>query len=549
MRGAWVVLSACVPALLLPGGPCSAGQPATKSVAASKECVACHNGLTGPDGQDLSIGVAWAASMMGNAARDPYWHAAVRREVMSAPSASAAIEAECSKCHMPMAHVLAQAGGGQGHVFGHLPVGPTTAGALTSELAHDGVSCSLCHQIGADKLGSRESFVGGFVVDSTLPWGKRPAFGPHEVDAGRQQIMRSATGFVPQQGLHLGRSEVCATCHTLYTHSLSPQGEVIGELPEQVPYLEWQHSAYRDKRSCQDCHMPTVAGEATISSVMGVPRKMFSQHVFRGGNFFMAGLLNRFRDELGVTAQSFELSVTRERTIAHLQASSATLTVAQQPLSKGVLRAEVTVTNLAGHKLPTAYPSRRVWLHVTIRDRAGAVVFESGAPQPDGTIAGNDNDESAAAFEPHYELIDDARQVQIYETILGDPKGAVTTGLLAATRYLKDNRVVPKGFVKAGAPADVAVTGAAAKDADFDRGVDSVQYAVAVDAARGPFEVQAELWYQPIGYRWAHNLGDYDAVETKRLVRYFDALASSSAVRLAQASTTVSAGASAATGP
>ena len=32
-------------------------------------------------GEDLSIGFAWRASIMANAARDPYWQAAVRREV------------------------------------------------------------------------------------------------------------------------------------------------------------------------------------------------------------------------------------------------------------------------------------------------------------------------------------------------------------------------------------------------------------------------------------------------------------------------------------
>lgn len=40
------------------------------------------------------------------------------------------------------------------------------------------------------------------------------------------------------RGRHLQSSELCATCHTLYTHALGPGGEVIGELPEQVPYLE-----------------------------------------------------------------------------------------------------------------------------------------------------------------------------------------------------------------------------------------------------------------------------------------------------------------------
>ena len=48
----------------------------------SESCMACHNGLVTPDGEDVSIGVGWRGSMMANAARDPYWHAAVRREIL-----------------------------------------------------------------------------------------------------------------------------------------------------------------------------------------------------------------------------------------------------------------------------------------------------------------------------------------------------------------------------------------------------------------------------------------------------------------------------------
>ena len=58
----------------------------------SDRCVACHNGLSTPTGEDVSIGVNWRASMMANSSRDPYWQAAVRRETMDHPKAAAAIE-------------------------------------------------------------------------------------------------------------------------------------------------------------------------------------------------------------------------------------------------------------------------------------------------------------------------------------------------------------------------------------------------------------------------------------------------------------------------
>ncbi|MGC8781083.1 MAG: hypothetical protein ACP5UQ_09485, partial [Anaerolineae bacterium] len=81
----------------------------------------------------------------------------------------------------------------------------------------------------------------------------------------------------------------------------------------------------------------------------------------------------------------------------------------------------------------------------------------SGKPDPDGTIAGNDADADPLKFEPHYDLITAADQVQIYEPIMGDHEGKVTYTLLRAARYLKDNRLLPAGADKAKLPADIAV--------------------------------------------------------------------------------------------
>jgi len=58
----------------------------------------------------------------------------------------------------------------------------------------------------------------------------------------------------------------------------------------------------------------------------------------------------------------------------------------------------------------------------------------------------------------------------------------------------------------------------------------------ALAGAQGPFLIEAELWYQPISYRWASNLRPYDAAEPRRFVGYYDAMSSASAVLLARAS-------------
>ena len=130
-------------------------------------------------------------------------------------------------------------------------------------------------------------------------------------------------------------------------------------------------------------------------------------------------------------------------------------------------------------------------------------------------------------------------QVQVYESVMVDPRGAVTTGLLNGVRFAKDNRLLPRGFAKNAATPDTAVHGAAATDADFEGGRDRVRYSIDAGAAQGAVTVVVKLWYQPIGFRWAENLRGYKAPEPQRFVRYYDAMARDSAVVIAQTQATV----------
>ena len=155
----------------------------------------------------------------------------------------------------------------------------------------------------------------------------------------------------------------------------------------------------------------------------GADRDGVSQHGFRGGNAFMLRMLNRYRDELQVTAPWWWMS-----------------TCATRPATSCRPR-----TRRGG----PGFTSRRV-----IR-RAGQ--SSNRVRRRRTGIAGNANDEDASAFEPHYTEITAADQVQIYEPIIGDPNGNVTTALLRGVRYLKDNRLLPDGFDKG--TVDEAVAG------------------------------------------------------------------------------------------
>ena len=507
--------------------------------------MACHNGMTNASGDDVSIGVAWRATMMANSSRDPYWQASVRRETMDHPKAAREIEDECSVCHMPMARTAAHASGAAGKVFAHLPVAaraPAGTGAAADPLARlaiDGVSCTLCHQITPQNFGTAASFTGGFAIDTTTAAEKRPLFGPFMPDPALQKVMHSATGFQQAEGPHIRQSELCATCHTLYTTARDRNGEAIGRFPEQVPFQEWQHSSVDATASCQTCHMPAIAGSAPIASVLAPPREGGRRHSFVGGNFFVLRMLNRFRNELAVEAPADELEHAASGTLAHLAGSAARLSIDRATLAGGRLTVDVSVSNLSGHKLPTAYPSRRAWLRVIVRDTSGRTLFSSGASDASGAIAGNANDERPSAFEPHYRQIRSGDQVQIYESILADSTGTVTTSLISAMRYAKDNRLLPKGFDKSTAHADIAVHGEARDDADFTGDGDRVQYLIDVNEGAGAVTVEASLLFQPIGFRWADNLRAYRADEPSRFVKYFDEMSSESTATLARATVTV----------
>ena len=302
-----------------------------------------------------------------------------------------------------------------------------------------------------------------------------------------------------------------------------------------MPFQEWLASDYRDKQSCQNRHMPVVDEPVRVTSALGKFREGMSRHTFLGGNFFVQRMLNKYRGDLGGLALPEELDAAANRTIEHLRSRTAQIAVDRIDTVDGRLQADVSVRNLSGHKFPTAYPSRRAWLHVTVRDRNNAIVFESGALNPNGSIQGNDNDADAGRFEPHYSEINSADQVQIYEAIMVGANGLPTTGLLSAVRFIKDNRLLPDGFDKRTADQQIAPQGGARDDQDFAGGGDRVHLSVPVGSAAGPFAITAELWFQPISYRWANNLKTYDAMEPRRFTGYYDTMSSGSAVMITSA--------------
>ena len=511
----------------------------TNDFSGSGICAFCHSSLTDKEPKDVSMDAHWRSTMMANAAKDPLWQAKVSSEVARVTEGldlEQLIQEKCSRCHMGMARYQQLTNGATKYDIYVLDSGFLDPNHSLHEAAMDGVSCTLCHQVTATNLGTEGSYTGQYSIDTDTFSPDRLLFGPY----ARPPLnpMQQNTGFVPTDhiygGLQLADSAHCGSCHTLYTPALDADGGYLGEFPEQTTYLEWEHSGVL--QTCQDCHLPKATGKVVISNRPRrlAPRDSFGQHHYVGGNSFMVNLLKNNAAVLGVTAEDPHFDATLSRTLAQLEQDTAKVTVTALTITENQLAVEVRVENLAGHKFPSGLPSRRAWLHVTVADAGGKIVFESGKPLADGSIAFNDADANPKDFEPHYDEINFSHEVQIYEPVMLNTDGAVTYTLLRANEYVKDNRLLPTGFIIDNASfPDIGVYGEAEFDDNFTGGSDQILYDVNVSSAKGQdLTVTVELLFQSLSFPFVEDLnvtttplplvqkfmGIYDPAENKPVV-------------------------------
>lgn len=508
----------------------------TGRFATSSACYQCHsNRVAGGALRDgAGRGVApfdlWQASMMANAARDPLFLAEVSVEIAATPSMRTAIEVKCIGCHSPMAKADA-IDAGETLLFADLEKNTDRA-----QLALDGVSCTACHQIEPPATTVEDTFDGNFTMNRG-----REIYGPHDTPFGQPMSVR--TGFQPTKGDHIMRSAQCASCHTLRTDAVRADGTPTGgRLAEQTPYLEWQNSVYNDEvaspaaeaASCQGCHSPQTDqdgnGITTKIAEGGFPispRTPIGRHLFLGGNTLIPQILRDQRARLNPLAPDAALTEVIAQTRDQLQRRTARLSLGAITRSGDELRIPVQVENLTGHKLPTGHPTRRAWLRLRVRGANGALVFESGAYDASGQILGGGTPLSSEAaggpWQAHRDTITSASQVQIYEALMADVNGDLTYLLLRGEGYLKDNRLLPKGWNPSHPSVAQTRPVGTALDTNFTGGADQVTYLVTAPAALGPFTVEAEFLYETLSVRFANELFTYSTREVEAFKSYYQA--------------------------
>lgn len=480
-----------------------------------------------PNSGDISPNSGWQHSVMAHGLSDPYFRANLDHEVHRFPHIAGDIENTCLTCHSPMAHTYA-------HQTGVSLTYDATCSdlgcyrlesAMNDPLARESISCTLCHQITDTTVTATPTpNSGNFSIQNTT---SPEIFGPYT--APLITPMKNRTGYTPTYGSHVQDSAICGVCHELFTPTMDRETNVPNGrfFPEQTPYSEWILSQFgpdgATPKSCQDCHMPEVS-ENYLTRLAVKPngttntswpeRPNYNQHVFVGGNTWLLESLERFSVNLGLThvtqpgGFSEKAAITRD-----FLTRSASLDVLLLDYSDDTLNLDITITNQSGHKLPTGYPSRRVWLALEVFDDNGERLFANGIPDKLGKLSVDADltreecvqetlsTSSNTCYLNHSNVITDAQTVPIYEMVMGDTLGHITHTLLHADTRLKDNRIPAAGFPITGTSENLAhlMPVGTENDPDFHAlasGTDTVHYRL--QNIPGAFEVKATLYYQSI---------------------------------------------------
>ncbi len=467
--------------------------------AASGECLMCHENISDSQGNNVGILGDWRSTMMANSAKDPLWQAKVSHEVLVNPGLQSAIEDKCTRCHAPAANYDAHHNGG---IY-------SLSDMDTSSMGLDGINCSVCHQIKPESMGN---FSGDFLIGEQHNfWGpyENPFYNP----------MFNHTGYTASYSSHIKKSELCASCHTLITHSVDYSGTPTGNsFVEQSIYQEWLNSSYPSNGSdCQSCHMPEVSDPVVISAMppwFNDTRSPFGLHHFVGANVFMLQLLKDNSAPLGITATQEQLDSTISRTQHLIQNFSISMQVEEVNRTVDSLFIDVDLKNITGHKFPTGFPSRRAFLELIVSTMAGDTVFHSGKFDEDFNLL----DENTG-FEPHYNIINSESQVQIYEMVMADFQGNQTTVLLYADSLLKDNRLVPNGFsIYHNSYDTVKIVGEANNDPDynFENGIegsggDIVHFHIPTFNNINDLKISVNLHYQTVNDKWLADMFSFSS--------------------------------------
>lgn len=277
---------------------------------------------------------------------------------------------------------------------------------------------------------------------------------------------------------------------------------------------------------CQDCHMPRVPG---AFAKQGSTRTDAAGHELNGGNTWMSRILasadtngpvpdayNRtILDGTKYPGASIELTGLAGAGAALLEGEGRSGGMLQRAATLHTLNdppgdASVRIVNHTGHKLISGFPEgRRMWLNVRFLDAQGATMSEINPYQP--LLVSTDALENKVYVSGGDLTV--TRDDLVYEanmssSLTGESK---TFHFVLATDRYKDNRIPPRGFRIADAPARIAHPRWHGEDAmdyftpeEYAGGYDEVRFSKPANAAGWV----ATLFYQTTSKPYVEFLRD-----------------------------------------
>jgi mono/diheme cytochrome c family protein len=510
----------------------------------------------------------------------------LHKNIVGQPNAPAFVQNLCLHCHGVMGQRQYQIDNGPNALLTRAELNKTDS--KYGALGRDGVSCGVCHHITSDGFGdptmqatTNTTFTGDFNI------GPADEVYGQFADVATYP-MQSALGITPMLGEPappqvpaIEDARLCGSCHTIILPVYDDNGNqvMVNGQPktfyEQATFPEWLNSKFVTV-PCQTCHMPTefhgdpLDPDPTLAYKLAniedntfptVPfrepdaditmeiQQPFARHLLLGINTFALEMFKQFRAQLGLYAQDpylpgkFAPIISSQDTaisesVDEATTQTATVQILSATRSNGTLTADVLVTNLAGHSFPSGVGFRRAFVNFRVLDSSGKELWASGDTSPEGVILGENRkplvteffSPKQQTFQTHYwagNPITNQNQVQIYEELVTDPQGQLTTSFIALNEKVKDNRLQPQGWSTDGQFAvETGPVGEAANDPDYittdSSGSNTIQYQVPLTGkVSNAAVVTATLYYQTIPpYYLRQRAEDATGIDTRRLQFY-----------------------------
>jgi len=260
------------------------------------------------------------------------------------------------------------------------------------------------------------------------------------------------------------KAQSCQDCHMRNSYVSTTYKLNVSPLPTKIAVIEdetYPAATHREELNrITTTYRPTGFRRHELVGLNGFLLEMFSFYMTadkRGDDF---------NHILGVRNKDYMSSLTNDlpnaigNMVQQGQTRTATLSTNIIKAQGQQLTADITVQNQTGHRFPSGVGFRRAFIQFQVSDKNGKIVWASGTTNSQGVIVGpNGKPLPTEFFQPgpdgkqqyqeHYDVqhpITSQAQVQIYEELVTNAEGKITTSFIQRDHDLKDNRLLPQGW-------------------------------------------------------------------------------------------------------